>query len=86
MNRQKPIVPWQALEVETGKEIVNGSQISVTELVRGTRALYAVNSMHFAVTILDARKVYGRVDALIEPIDGAGSKWVAADQLTLKQE
>jgi hypothetical protein len=62
----------------------NGTQVTITNAVKGRRAMYQINGMQFAVTILDARKVYGRVDALIQPVDGVGEKWVAADQLTLR--
>lgn len=81
----KQIAPWQVLDLTTGQKLVNGSQVSVTQLIRGRSAMYAINSMHFPVTILDARKVYGRVDALITPVGGTGEKWVAAEQLTLME-
>lgn len=63
------------------RKIGDGQQESVTQLVQGRRALYCINSMQFVVLIQDVRKVYGRVDCLISPVDGVGEKWVAADQL-----
>lgn len=61
--------------------MTNGSQLSVTVGVANKLAKYKCNGMMFPVRILDARKVYGRVDALITPIGGDGEKWVEASQL-----
>ena len=61
----------------------NGSQISVTVGVANKTAQYRINGMTFPVRILDARKVWGRVDALITPIGGEGEKWVEAGQLVM---
>jgi hypothetical protein len=33
------------------------------------------------VRIIDARHVFGRIDARIEPTDGEGSAWVSLDRL-----
>ena len=62
----------------------NGSQVSVTTLVHGRTALYrpaSLGGLAFPVKILDARKVWGRVDVLINPIGGSGEKWVEASSL-----
>jgi hypothetical protein len=67
-----------------GNKMENGSQLSVTQAVSGSLALYRVNGMSFPVRVLDARRVYGRTDALIEPVGGEGQKWVQSDQITMK--
>jgi hypothetical protein len=61
----------------------NGSQISVTVGVANKLAVYRINGMHFPVRILDARKVYGRMDALITPVGGTGEVWVDVKGLTI---
>lgn len=65
----------------------NGSQQSVTEYVREKLqiAYYRINGMKFPVRILDARKVWGRVDVLVEPVGGEGSKWVEKSAISVKE-
>lgn len=63
--------------------MTNGSQLTVTLAIKGQRALYRCNGIDFPVIILDARKVWGRIDALITPVGGNGEKWIQADQLTM---
>lgn len=67
--------------------MVEGTQISVTVAVKGKHALYSTihKELQFPVIILDARKVWGRVDALITPVGGRGEKWVAAEQLVITE-
>lgn len=36
-----------------------------------------------AVVVRDARRVFGRVDYLAEPVAGRGRVWVSADRVTL---
>jgi len=38
------------------------------------------------VRITDARRNYGRIDALIEPLIGAGRAWVAFDRVQIQKE
>lgn len=61
----------------------NGSQLTVTIAVKNELGLYRTGGLGFPVRILDARRVYGRVDVLISPINGQGEKWVQADTVTL---
>lgn len=63
----------------------NGSQLSVTEWIKNDvrGGLYRFNGMAFAVHVLDARKVWGRVDLLISPVNGEGQKWVEASTVKL---
>lgn len=41
------------------------------------------HEMRIAVTVLDAREVWGRVDLLIAPVTGEGSTWVSRDSVWL---
>jgi hypothetical protein len=68
------------------KNMENGSQASITNAVNGALAMYRINGMEFLVKVVDARKVYGRVDAQITPVNGAGFKWVEASALILNSE
>lgn len=42
-------------------------------------------TLRFEVTVVDARRVYGRTDYLIAPVSGfaTGATWVSADRVTL---
>jgi hypothetical protein len=66
-------------------KLQNGSVLSVTEAVKGQLAKYRCNEMLFPVRVLDARKVYGRTDALITPVGGSGETWVEAGKLILSE-
>jgi hypothetical protein len=41
------------------------------------------NNLTFAVEVLDAREVWGRLDYRVEPVAGNGSAWVSAERVTL---
>ena len=62
---------------------VNGAVASITAAIENTRALYSVNGMFFPCEIIDARKVWGRVDVLIRPVGGRGEKWVEKSSITM---
>lgn len=53
-----------------------------TKLI-GKTATLAIDGLRFAVTILDARSVFGRADYQVAPVTGSGSKWVSSDRVTL---
>jgi hypothetical protein len=38
-----------------------------------------------AVTILDARSAFGRMDLEVTPANGSGSKWVSMERVTVSQ-
>ena len=59
----------------------NGSVQSVTAAVQAETASYQVGGMTIPVTILDCRKIWGRVDCLITPVGGAGQQWVEKRKL-----
>jgi len=43
--------------------------------------LYNVNGMSIRVKVLDVKMAFNRVDCLISPIEGYGTKWVSIDSL-----
>jgi hypothetical protein len=53
---------------------------NLAALVASTGFLQA-GDLSIAVTVLDARTVYGRTDYLVTPRDGHGQQWVAADRV-----
>lgn len=67
---------------ELTREIPNGSVLGVTAKIVGVTGLYRINEMNFPVIVLNARKVWGRVDLQIEPVNGNGVKWVEASSVT----
>ena len=42
----------------------------------GVCALYPVGGLELQVNVLKKRTAYGRIDVLIEPTGGHGTKWV----------
>ena len=64
----------------------NGSVQSISQVVQGKLASYAVGSLVIPVQILDARKVWGRVDCLITPIGGHGEQWVEASKINMRRD
>ena len=42
----------------------------------GKTALLTLDSIDVAVTILDVKYAYGRIDYQVRPISGNGTKWV----------
>lgn len=49
-------------------------------------ALLKIDGFQVVVTILDARAVFGRVDCLVTPAQGAGQMWVALNRLSEVKE
>jgi hypothetical protein len=45
------------------------------------RALYRIHGLQIEVKIKDMRKIYSRVDYLVEPISGKGMSWVSSDSV-----
>lgn len=60
----------------------NGSQLTISAAIKGSSAMYHHKGMQFPVTVLDARRAFGRTDVLIRPIGGDGEKWVNSEFLT----
>ena len=48
---------------------------------RETLADLEPRGLRVRVRIIDARHVFGRIDARIEPVAGEGSAWVSLDRL-----
>lgn len=63
----------------------NGSTESVTKVVSQQFGLYLHQNMQWPVKLIDARKVYGRVDVLITPVNGSGQKWVERNSVVLTE-
>jgi len=42
--------------------------------------------LKFRVRVTDAKQSYGRLEVLIEPIDGQGQQWVTAKRLAFLDE
>ena len=62
----------------TVKEMINE--------MKGRRAFWSVDSLKVLVDIRDIRDVFGRVDYLISPVGGAGTKWVQQGGLSFTEE
>lgn len=62
--------------------------MSVAKLAQaiGKRGRLMESGLAFHVEIRDVREVYGRLDYLVIPVAGDGSKWVAAERVTLDTE
>ena len=43
-------------------------------------------SLTVPVRVLDARRVWDRLDFEVEPLNGAGRRWVRADRVSLNSE
>lgn len=55
-----------------------------TELAEyvGREGLLRVDHLSVTVRSLDAREVFGRLDVLVEPVQGTGQAWVAESRIT----
>lgn len=50
--------------------------------VIGLAGLYHVGGLAFPVRVDDVRERFGRVDYLIVPLGGEGSRWVASESVS----
>jgi hypothetical protein len=54
----------------------------VTDKTNGTgKGKVSMDGMWVNVKVIDARKVFGRVDVLVTPISGEGQSWIQLDRL-----
>ena len=66
--------------------------MSVAEMARciGKRGRYRAQGVEgalaFGVVVRDVRRVFGRVDYQVEPVDGAGRCWVSEGSVRLEVE
>jgi hypothetical protein len=62
-----------------------GHTMTAKELaaILGKVGKYSIHGVVFPVVIMDARKVYGRLDYQVMPLNGSGLAWFAADRITL---
>ena len=49
----------------------------------GSTAIYNINNLKLKVKITCVKQVFGRTDALIEPLAGEGETWVNIDNLII---
>ncbi len=45
-----------------------------------------IEGLYVDVHVLQTRAVFGRVDALVAPVRGAGEKWISAHRLRVREE
>ena len=45
--------------------------------------LYNLDGMSIRIKVLDVRTAWGRMDCLISPIEGYGTKWISLDSLII---
>lgn len=56
---------------------MNAAKLS--ELIGQPKLMMVPNGLKFAVVILDARSVFGRIDVQVRPVEGSGKAWVSLD-------
>lgn len=49
----------------------------------GKTGLLRLHGLGFVVAIKDVRRVFGRLDFMVHPIDGQGSDWVSASSVSV---
>lgn len=52
-------------------------------LLGSSGLLRSADGLRVSVRVLDARPAFGRLDLLVEPVEGSGSAWVSADRVNL---
>lgn len=52
------------------------------DLIDSTK-LYSINGMSLRVKVLDVKSAWNRIDCLISPIEGYGTRWVSIDSLLI---
>jgi hypothetical protein len=57
--------------------------IELNELL-GRIAVYKIGDLQVNVLIVNARKVWNRIDVQIDPCSGTGRQWVSLDSVTVK--
>lgn len=50
----------------------------------GRPGLWRVAGVRVPVSVIDARKCFGRIDLKISPVDGDGAIWVQSDAVDLE--
>lgn len=63
--------------------MVDGSQLSITYAIKGKTGQLRDGGLWWPIRVLDARKVWGRVDVLIQPISGKGQRWIEQSRVVL---
>jgi hypothetical protein len=57
----------------------------MTEPTPGDRLLLTFGDLAVPVAVIDTRRAFGRTDALVTPVGGAGEAWVQSARLTSAQ-
>jgi len=47
----------------------------------GGEGFVTIDKLTVAVRVLDARKVFGRIDVLVTPKEGRGEQWISMDRV-----
>jgi len=63
----------------TVTEIINSLADKISPVNHVARL--TIEGMTFSVKVLDARKVWNRIDVLVTPFQGDGQKWVDSSRL-----
>jgi len=56
----------------------------LSKLIGREGQLLTAEALQVGVTVVDARRCYGRVDLQVQPLVGAGSAWVDASRVKLE--
>ena len=70
-------MPVPASPIYTSEELNN------LQHLKGKVGTIDVESMQVAVQIMELRRRFGHIDALVQPKSGSGSKWVALHKVKI---
>ena len=70
-------MPKPASPIYTEKELAS------LQYLKGKKGSLEVETMQVVVKILDLRRRFGHVDALVTPEAGKGEKWIALHKITV---
>lgn len=51
------------------------TDIDIAQL-KGMSGTMSIDALHVGICIIDARRRFGHVDVLVEPLNGTGEQWV----------
>lgn len=73
-----------------GGRAVSASAQTLAQQYVGKRGLasfrlgeWRASELSFAVTVIDVRANFGRVDLLVQPVAGAGRAWLSSDRVRM---
>lgn len=50
---------------------------------RGKQGFLGLGKLDVPITVVDSRQAFGRIDLLVQPVNGRGQQWVSADKVVL---